>query len=77
MDLSYDKIKELFKKNKNYPLQLVITNTITNSITKIKSIEYKALWGVLIMNMLGIATLGLDFQNHNKAFDVLLSSLKI
>ena len=53
---------------KNYPPQEVITNTITN--TEYQTMEYKALWGVLSMNMLGIPTVGLDFQNHNKIFGV-------
>lgn len=55
---------------KNYPPQEVITNTITNTLTEYQTMEYKALWGVLSMNMLGIPTVGLDFQNHNKVFGV-------
>jgi len=55
---------------KNYPPQEVITNTITNTITEYQTMEYKAIWGVLSMNMLGNPTIGLDFQNHNKVFGV-------
>ena len=55
---------------KNYPPQEVITNTITNTITEYKSMEYKALWAVLGMDMMGSPTIGLDFQNHNKVFGV-------
>ena len=32
--------------------------------------EYKALWAVLGMDMMGSPTIGLDFQNHNKVFGV-------
>ena len=55
---------------KNYPPQEVITNTITNTLTKYQSMEYKALWAVLGMDMMGNPTIGLDFQNHNKVFGV-------
>ena len=55
---------------KNYPPQEVITKTITNTVIEYQTMEYKAIWGVLSMNMLGIPTVGLDFQNHNKSFGV-------
>ena len=55
---------------KNYPPQEVITKTITNIVTEYQSMEYKALWAVLGMDMMGNPTIGLDFQNHNKVFGV-------
>ena len=55
---------------KNYPPQEVITNTITNTLTEYQSMEYKGLWAVLGMDMMGNPTIGLDFQNHNKVFGV-------
>jgi hypothetical protein len=53
---------------KNYPPQEVITKTITNTLTEYQTMEYKALWAVLGMDMMGNPTIGLDFQNHNKVF---------
>ena len=55
---------------KNYPPQEVITKTITNTLTDYQTMEYKALWAVLGMDMMGNPTIGLDFQNHNKVFGV-------
>ena len=55
---------------KNYPPQEVITKTITNTLTEYQTMEYKALWAVLGMDMMGNPTIGLDFQNHNKVFGV-------
>jgi hypothetical protein len=55
---------------KNYPPQEVITNTVTNTVTEYQTMEYKALWAVLGMDMMGNPTIGLDFQNHNKVFGV-------
>ena len=55
---------------KNYPPQEVITKTITNTLTEYQTMEYKALWAVLGMDMMGSPTIGLDFQNHNKVFGV-------
>jgi len=55
---------------KNYPPQEVITNTITNTVTEYQSMEYKALWAVLGIDMMGSPTIGLDFQNRNKSFGV-------
>ena len=55
---------------KNYPPQEVITNTITNTLTEYQTMEYKALWAVLGMDMMGSPTIGLDFQNHNEFFGV-------
>jgi len=55
---------------KNYPPQEVITKTITNTLTDYQTMEYKALWAVLGMDILGNPTIGLDFQNRNKAFGV-------
>ena len=55
---------------KNYPPQEVITNTITNTLTEYQSMEYKALWAVLGIDMMGSPTIGLDFQNRNKSFGV-------
>ena len=55
---------------KNYPPQEVITNTITNTVTEYQSMEYKAIWAVLGIDMMGNPTIGLDFQNRNKSFGV-------
>ena len=55
---------------KNYPPDRVITKTITNTLTEYQTMEYKALWAVLGMDMMGNPTIGLDFQNHNKVFGV-------
>jgi hypothetical protein len=55
---------------KNYPPQEVITKTITNIVTEYQSMEYKALWAVLGMDIMGNPTIGLDFQNHNKVFGI-------
>jgi len=55
---------------KSFPPERVVTNTITNTVTQYQSMEYKALWTSLGINMLGWPTIGLDFQNYNKAFGV-------
>lgn len=55
---------------KSYPPQerITVNNTVTKTITK--PMEYRALWAVLGMDMMGNPTIGLDFQNHNKSFGV-------
>ena len=53
---------------KNYPPQEVITKTITNTLTEYQSMEYKAIWAVLGIDMMGSPSIGLSWQNHNKAF---------
>ena len=55
---------------KNYPPQEVITKTITNTLTEYQTMEYKALWAVLGMNEMGSPSIGLSWQNYNKAFEV-------
>ena len=55
---------------KNYPPQEVITNTITNTLTEYQTMEYKALWAVLGVNEMGSPSIGLSWQNYNKAFEV-------
>jgi len=64
-------IKEFnFGATKSDPPQQVKTNTINVTITEYKTLEYKALWGVVSRNMPGIPTVGLDFQTHNKVFGI-------
>ena len=55
---------------KNYPPDRVITKTITNTLTEYQTMEYKALWAVLGVNEMGSPSIGLSWQNYNKAFEV-------
>jgi hypothetical protein len=55
---------------KNYPPQerITVNNTVTKTITK--PMEYRALWGVIGINTMGSTSIGLSYQNYNKAFEV-------
>jgi hypothetical protein len=55
---------------KSYPPQerITVNNTVTKTITK--PMEYRALWGVIGMNQVGSPSIGLSWQNFNKAFEV-------
>ena len=55
---------------KNYPPQerITVNNTVTKTIPK--PMEYRALWGVIGMNEMGSPSIGLSWQNFNKAFEI-------